>query len=322
MSILVTGITGFIGQELGRKLVEKGYTVFGLIRHCSARTLDPIRDYLDKIHLIEGDLREYHSIKLAVRKSEPEIILHVGAITPVRLSFDDPFTCIDVNLRGTANLVDAALSRVPSLKRFVLASTMEVYGWSDRQQPLKEDLPLRPASPYAVSKAAADMYVHMMGRVSDLDYTILRPCNTYGRKRETAFIVEYLVTSMLRREDVYIGTPNSVRDFMYVDDHIAAYLEVMENDKASRQTFNVGTGTGISIGSLSEAVAKLTGYEGNIVNDYPPGYPARPAFADPPYLVVDPSKIKMKTGWEVAHKLEDGLSKIIEYWRGHLAKIS
>jgi nucleoside-diphosphate-sugar epimerase len=319
MSVLLTGITGFIGRELGRKLVEKGYTVYGLIRHCSARTLDPIRDYLDRIHLIQGDLREYHSIKLAVRKADPEVILHVGAMTPVRLSFDDPFTFMDVNLRGTANLVDAAIAKVPRLRRFVLASTMEVYGWADRQEPFKENLSLVPASPYAVSKAAADMYVRMMGRVNELNYTVLRPCNSFGRKNETTFIVEYLVTSMLRREDVYIGTPASVRDFMYVDDHVDAYLKVIDDDRASHETFNVGSGSGISIRSLAEKVAKLMDYQGKVVEDYPPTYPTRPAFADPPYLVVDPSKIQTAIGWKVKYNLEEGLLKTAEYWREYQA---
>jgi nucleoside-diphosphate-sugar epimerase len=280
--------------------------------------LDHIRDYLDKVHLIQGDLREYHSVKLAIRESDPEFIVHVGAMTPVRLSFDDPFSSIDVNLRGTANLVHAALSQVPNLKRFVLASTMEVYGWQERKEPFTENLPLHPASPYAVSKAAADMYVSMMGKVNELNYTVLRPCNSYGRKNETGFIVEYLVTSMLKNDKVYVGTPNSIRDLMHVDDHIAAYLQVMEDDNASRQTFNVGTGTGISMHVLSEKVAELTAYKDKILESYPPGYPRRPPFADPPYLVLDPSQIRTKIGWKATIALQDGLRKTVEYWRKRL----
>jgi len=320
MSVLLTGITGFIGSELGRRLVEEGYAVHGLIRHSSARMLDQIRDYMDKVHLIQGDLREYQSVKSALRESEPEFIVHVGAMTPVRLSFDDPFSNIDVNFRGTANLVHAALSHEPSLKRFVLASTMEVYGWQDLQEPFTEDLPLHPASPYAVSKAAADMYVRMMGRVSELDYTVLRPCNTYGRKSETGFIVEYLITSMLKKEKVYVGAPGSIRDLMHVDDHVAAYLRAMEEDKASQQTFNVGTGTGISMRALAGKVAELTDYSDEIVENYPSDYPRRPAFADPRYLVVNPSRIGGKIGWKATIALQDGLNKAVQYWRKRIGK--
>jgi nucleoside-diphosphate-sugar epimerase len=87
----------------------------------------------------------------------------------------------------------------------------------------------------------------------------------------------------------------------------------MEND-ANRQTFNVGTGTGISMQALAEKVAELTDYKEKIVEGYPPGYPRRPASADPPYLVVDPSKIKAKIGYRTIITLEDGLRKMIEYF--------
>jgi nucleoside-diphosphate-sugar epimerase len=318
MSVLLTGISGFIGSELGRRLVEKGYTVHGLIRHSSGRMLDNIKDYMDKVHLIHGDLREYHSVRLAIRESDPEFIVHVGAITPVRLSFDDPFSNIEVNLQGTANLIHAALSLTPRLKRFALASTMEVYGWQDRQEPFTEDLPLHPASPYAVSKAAADMYIRMIGNVSQLNYTVLRPCNSYGRKNEAGFIVEYLISSMLKKEKVYIGAPKSIRDLMHVDDHVAAYLQVMEDDDANQQTFNVGPGHGTTMRALADMVAELTEYKDRIVESYPPDYPTRPAFADPPYLVLDPSRIEAEIGWKATVTLQQGLGRTVEYWRKRL----
>jgi len=318
MSVLLTGISGFIGSELGRRLVEKGYTVHGLIRHSSGRMLDHIKDYMDKVRFVQGDLREYHSARLAVRESDPEFIVHMGALTPVRLSFDDPFSNIDVNLGGTANLIHAALGLVPNLKRFVLASTMEVYGWQDRQEPFAEDLPLHPASPYAVSKVAADMYVRMIGKVNQLNYTVLRPCNSYGRKNETRFIVEYLITSMLKKEKVYIGAPRSIRDLMHVDDHVAAYLQIMEDDNANQQTFNVGTGQGTMMCALAERVAELTDYKDKIVESYPPDYPSRPAFADPAYLVLNPSKIEAKIAWKATVTLEQGLSRALQYWRKRL----
>ena len=318
MSVFLTGITGFIGSELGRKLVQEGWDVHALIRHTSGRMLEPVKDYLDKIHLIQGDLREYHSVRSSVRESQPEFILHLGAVTPVRLSFDDPFSSIDVNFRGTANLVHAALSQAPSLRRFILASSMEVYGWQEKKEPFKEELPLHPASPYAVSKAAADMYVRMTGRTSDLNYTVLRPCNSYGRKYETGFIVEYLITAMLRKESVYIGTPDSVRDMMYVDDHVAAYLAAIRNERANMETFNVGTGGGIHVREIANRIADLTDYPGNIIEGYPPGYPHRPASADPSYLSLDPSRIKDKLGWEPKHDLGDGLRRTVGYWRNRL----
>jgi nucleoside-diphosphate-sugar epimerase len=318
MSVLLTGITGFIGSELGRRLVKEGYTVHGLIRHTSGRTLEPIADYLDKVHLVQGDLREYHSVRLVVRESNPEFIVHLGALTPVRLSFDDPFSCVDVNMLGTVNLVHAALANLPNLRRFMLASTMEVYGWQDKEEPFSESLSLCPASPYAVSKAAADMYVRMSGRVNALDYTVLRPCNSYGRKHEMGFVVEYLVTQMLRKSKVYLGTPTSRRDMLHVDDHVAAYLAAMNNEHASMETFNVGTGNAMQMGELAKMIADLTDYHDDIIEGYPPGYPMRPASADPKYLSLNPKKIRDRLGWEPKQDLVGGLRKTVEYWRARL----
>src|SRR5713101_279485 len=91
MNVLITGITGFIGSRLAARLVKDGYNVHGLVRHSSERELSRIREVISQVHLIEGDLGTFHSILSAVDASEPEIIFHLGALTPVRLSFDDPY---------------------------------------------------------------------------------------------------------------------------------------------------------------------------------------------------------------------------------------
>lgn len=317
-SILLTGITGFVGSELGRRLVEEGFSVYALMRHTSTRSLEPISDYADRIHLIYGDLREYHTIRSVVREAEPEIIAHLGAITPVRMSFEDPFSNIDINTRGTANLTHAALNYAPRLRRFILASTMEVYGWQDRHEPFSEELPLHPASPYAVSKAAADMYVRMMGRVNDLPYTVLRPCNSFGRKFETGYVVEYLITSMLRGENVYVGTPNSERDMLFVEDHVEAYLKLIKEKAGEKQTFNVGTGKPVRMIALAHQIAQIVGYNRKIIEGYPLDYPRRPGFADPEYLSLNAARIEEALQWRPKYELADGLGRTIDYWRKRL----
>lgn len=314
MSVFITGITGFIGSELGRRIIEEGFEVYGFVRHTSKRDLKPIEDYLEKIRIIQGDLRDYSSIRRAIRDAMPQFILHLGAMTPVRISFEDPFSNLETNLLGTCSLVHAVLEVAPRLERFILGSTMEVYGWQQKKEPFGEELPLNPASPYAVSKAAADMYVRMAGDVFNLNYTVLRPANTYGRKHETGFIVEYLITSMMRGGPVYVGTPDSVRDLLYIEDHVNAYLESLKSDHAHKQVFNVCSGAGISMRELADNVAKKMGYDGPIMHSYPPGYPRRPAHADAPYLVMDNSKIRQVVGWSPKYSLDEGLDKTIQYW--------
>lgn len=123
---------------------------------------------------------------------------------------------------------------------------------------------------------------------------------------------------MPRKEKVYLGIPDSIRDLMHVDDHVAAYLEVMESDSGERETFNVGLGVGITMREPAHKVAELTEYKDLILESYPPEYPRRPAFADPSYLVTNPSKIKTQIHWKPTIALEDGLRRTIEYWRKRL----
>lgn len=314
-SVLVTGATGFIGSWLTTKLVEEGYDTYCLVRHVARGHMLPIKDILDKVRLIEGDLTEYHSIRSTIRASRPQIILHLGALTPVKLSFTDPFPFVDINFLGTVNIVHSIIEESPKT-RLIAASTAEVYGYQKKLKPFTEDLQLNPASPYAVSKAAADMYIRMSGEVYSLRCTILRPTNTYGRQHEIGFIVEYLITNMLKGLPVYIGTPDSVRDYMYIEDHVNAYLKVMGSEKTEGEVFNVSTGIGISNRKLAEKISLIIGYAGKIIyGSYPPGYPQRPTYADPPYLVLDNSKVKNVTGWSPKYTLNEGLKETFDYLR-------
>src|SRR5438093_7222037 len=105
------------------------------------------------MHLIEGDLVRFHSVLSAIETSDPNIVFHLGAPTPVRLSFDDPYPYIGINFDGTANLVHSILKQSPNT-RLIAASTAEAYGWQPSDQPISEEAILQPASPYPAPKAA------------------------------------------------------------------------------------------------------------------------------------------------------------------------
>jgi nucleoside-diphosphate-sugar epimerase len=304
-SVMVTGCTGFIGSNLTRRLVEDGYEVYGLVRHTSRSELDSLRPVMDRVHFIEGDLCEFHSLASAVETSNPQFVLHLGAMTPVRLSYEDPFPYMRINFLGTCNLVHSILDKVPRA-RLIAASTAEVYGWQG-SEPVKEEARLRPSSPYAVSKAAADEYVQMAMEVYGLRATVLRCNNTYGRKREKGFLVEYLVTSMLNGGPVYVGTPDHVRDYMWVDDHVNAYLLSMQKEAAQGEVFNV---------DLAKKLADKIHFKGRVVEgSYPPGYPTRPAKLDQKYIVLDASRMRERLGWKPSVTLDRGVTMVIEHWK-------
>jgi nucleoside-diphosphate-sugar epimerase len=321
-NVVITGVTGFIGRRLAETLIERGFKVYSLIRHSAARDLSNIANLLDKVVLLSADLRDYHSLRNAIRSANPDYVCHLGALTPVRYSFEHPFENEETNYKGTMNIVHALLETSDfKSRRLLCASTAEVYGWQQKNVPFTEDLPLNPASPYAVSKAAADMYVRMAGEVYGLNYTVFRPSNTYGRISETGFLVEYLVTTMLKDENVYIGTPDSTRDYMFVDDHVKAYVMAIESKKAKHQVFNVSTGMPTSNRDLARKIAESVGYSKPIhFGSYPPGYPQRPTFSDPPYLVLNSAKIRRVLNWKPSQNLEKGLQAVIKYWKDKLTK--
>lgn len=314
--VLITGVTGFIGSHLAQELLKGGYKVYGIIRHTSYRDLKPIQTILDEIVLVNGDITSFLSMKDVMRSVNPDYIIHLAAMSPVRYSFEQPFQYEVTNYVGTMNVIHA-LMELPDYnkRRLLIASTAEVYGLQ-KEKPFKEDLPLKPTSPYAVSKASADMYARMASLVYDIDCVVLRPTNTCGRRFQTGFIVEYLVTNMLRGMTVHIGAPDSIRDYIYVSDHVNAYILAMEKEKVSGHVFNVGSGCGISNRELALKVSEIINFDGKIVTGtYPPRYPTRPVISDQPYLVLDSTKIGKELGWAPKVSLDESLREIVKYWR-------
>ena len=187
-------------------------------------------------------------------------------------------------------------------------------------EPMKETLPLHPSSPYAVSKAAGDLYLRMMFNSFELNGTILRPTNSYGRKFDTSFMIEYLVTQMLKGKKIYIGSPDSVRDYMYVDDHVNAYMLAMKNPKANGQVYNVGTTIGVSNKELAMMIAKKIGFDmKNIVIGF---LSAWLSVSSARFPISRPScwiqrRLRRNWSWTPTVTLSEGLDKVISYFQEH-----
>jgi UDP-glucose 4-epimerase len=316
--VLITGIMGFIGSHLAQRLVDDHHEVYGLERRVANRNMAVIADLLQDITLVSGDVSDYVSVRNAVKTVNPDVIFHLAALSPVRDSFERPFEYQQANYIGTMNVAHALLElQDPQTRRLIAASTAEVYG-IQADEPLKETLPLHPSSPYAASKAAGDLYLQMMFNSFNLKGTVMRPTNSYGRKFDTTFMVEYLVTKMLRGEKIYIGSPDSVRDYMYVDDHVNGYVLALKNpQKANGKIFNVGTTLGVSNKDLALLIAKKVGFDPKNIamGAYPPGYPLRPLVSDQKSIVLDSAKIKKELGWKPTVAIEEGIEKVITYFK-------
>jgi GDP-mannose 4,6-dehydratase len=322
MKVLLTGILGFVGSHLAAKMVDCGYDVYGVVRRVANRNMDAICNIINDITLVSGDITDYVSMRNAIRTVLPDVVVHLAALSPVRDSFERPFEYQQANFAGTMNVAHALLELPDSQTRKMLAaSTAEVYGIQENI-PIKEDIPLCPSSPYAVAKAASDMYLQMMFRTFNLHGSILRPTNSYGRKYDTSFMIEYLVTQMLKDKQVFIGAPDSIRDYMYIDDHVNAYMLAIENSNADGKIYNAGTGTGITNHKLALLIANKIGYDASKIKfgSYPSGYPYRPLISDQPYLVLDALKIKKDLNWTPQYNLSDGLDKTISYFKTQFSK--
>ncbi len=303
--IFLTGATGFVGGFLAEQLSNDGHEVYGLVRWTSEKK------HYKNFKPIFGDLRDYHILLKTIRAIKPKYVYHLAAISPVSYSFENPFEYMEVNTTGTINLAEINLRHNKRLEKFIFAGTPEEYGLQDTKYPIKEDAPLRPASPYGVSKVAADLYLQYMHKAYEFPVTILRHTNCYGRRDQTHFVIESIVTQMLTKEEILLGDPYPVRDFIYISDVVDAYLNASR--KKAGLVYNFGWGKGYSIKEVVEMAQKLTGFDGKI------HWNTLPKRAlEIPYMTLDAAKAWKELQWTPDIGIVGGLKKVRNHW---LAKL-
>jgi dTDP-glucose 4,6-dehydratase len=304
----MTGVTGTIGGQLADELLKSGEEVHSLERYVTGRYS---LDRNGNVRIVNGDLRDFSAIRHIVQEVQPEIVIHLAATSPVSYSYDHPHEVMETNLMGTINLAEACRTLVPHLKQFLFASTSETYG--NGPLPKTEETLQIPNSPYSVSKHAAESYLGYLKDAYEFPVTILRPFNTYGRKTNQHFVVERMIVQMLSGARVRLGDPDAIRDFLYVDDHIRAYMACLNKPKAIGQTFNFCTGKKISIRELSRKLASMTGFEGQVLWHQTP---ARPL--DIKRLVGSYEKASKVLGWRPRVDLDSGLKRTVDHWKGKI----
>lgn len=305
-----------MGSHLVPILLNRGHEVWSLYRYVSNRRPNT------EANVVYGDVRDHIFINKTLPEINPEIIIHLAALTPVSLSYERPIEYTETNYIGTLNLAHAAM-KCTNLRMFIYNSTSECYGIQE-DFPINESAELRPNTPYAVSKAAAEMYFkYYLGPGYNFPYFLFTPFNSYGRKDTNHFVIESIVTQMLSGDIVHIGDIRPVRDFVHIDDVMAAYDKVIngvENivgDKyiMTNTKMNVCTGRGISIESLLGLVAQELDWNGTVK---PQTTYHRPT--EIPKLIGDNTYAQMTFHWRPEIELEDGIRKTIEYWREKLRK--
>lgn len=309
MRVLLTGATGFVGSHLLQPLLDAQHDVFSLERYVTGRyVLGAPRP----VKTVFCDLRDPMTVRRVVREVQPEAVIHLASISAVAYSYDHPHEVLETNLTGTVNLAEACLREVPHFRQFLFASTSETYG--NGPVPRAEDGPQNPNSPYSLSKLAAEKYLLYLRDACGFPCTVLRAFNTYGRKENTHCVVERTIVQMLGGEVVKLGDPEPVRDLLYIDDHVRAYLVCLGNEKALGEVFNFCTGRGVSVRELVELLRKMTGFRGQVVWDTIPR-----RLLDIQVLLGDAGKAARVLGWQPRTSLEGGLRLTVEHWRRKLA---
>lgn len=303
MRALVTGGAGFIGSALVDALLARGdaVTVVDDLSTGRRRNLDAALEA--GALLLERDIRDGAAMTELAREAKPEVVFHLAAQIDVRHSVADPAFDAAINVGGTANVLDAA--RAAGARRVVFTSTGgAVYGEGDGQElPLKEDAPIAPMAPYGQSKFAAEGYLALYRRLYGLSSVSLRLGNVYGPRQDPlgeAGVIAIFCGQLLAggRAKVY-GDGAQTRDYIYVDDVVAAILAAAESDAAG--PLNVGTGRETDVLGLVDSLSKLGDseeFERELA-------PARTGEVQ--RISIDPNRAERELGWRPATALQDGL---------------
>ncbi len=306
--VLVTGTSGFIGSNLAPKLIQRGYDVVGLERYVVGRQFEGALK-----RVVYADLNDHVAVKQIIQQEQPEIVIHLAALSPVAYSYAHWSEVLKTNFDATANLAELCRLNIKNFRQFIFAGTSEEYG-QQRNFPIKESADLRPNSPYAVSKAAADKYLRMLHDAYGFPVTIIRPFNSYGRSGNVHFVTEKIISQMLQgASTIKLGAFDPVRDFLYVDDHVEGYLKAVDNSRAVDRAFNICTGVGISIKDYVAKISSLIDWRGNVEWN---SIPERPN--DIYCLIGDNSKAKEILGWTPRYSLDEGLQLTIERLRSEM----
>lgn len=317
-SVFITGLSGFIGSAVAEHLHSVGFKVSGLIRK-STRRSDALDRLKGKVTIFEGDLTDFSGLKQILRTAVPDYILHFGAISPVSYSFDHPQEVLNSNFLGSVNLAEAARAELPNFRGFLYASSMEVYGVQERE-PFTEDITVHPNCPYAVYKFAMEKYLEYLGRVYKFPCVSTRQTNCYGRKDNDYFVIEAIITKMLKNKHVVnLGRKEPVRNFIHINDVCAYYEEMIQtfesgvNPDFYGMVFNMGPTNGLTIEELAKKIAKKLKWRGQINWDT---HEIRSGEIF--YLNSDGTLALSALSWCPTIGLDEGLDMTIDYWKKKL----
>lgn len=316
MRVLITGITGFAGSHLAELLLGEypNVDVFGTLRWRS-RT-ENIRDIRDKIQMLECDLRDTTSVKELIDKVRPDRIFHLAAQSFVPSSWNAPAESLTTNILGQLNVFEAV--RAVGIDPWIqIACSSEEYGLVHEDElPIRETNPLRPLSPYAVSKVGQDYLGYQYYESFGMKVVRTRGFNHDGPRRGDVFVSSNFAKQLVDIEKgnadpvIHVGNLDARRDFTDVRDIVRGYWAALDGGCKPGEAYNLCSEKDYKIKDVLDLLIEIAGVDVSIQED-----PERLRPSDVPVLLGDASKFRDATGWKPTIAYEQTLSDMVDYWR-------
>ena len=322
MKILVTGGAGFIGSAVVRLAVARGHSVVNLDSLTYAANLENVASAAGSpLYAFErADIRDRAALGRILAAHRPDAIMHLAAESHVDRSIDGPGAFIETNVTGTYNLLEAARAwwtaqGRPEGFRFHHISTDEVFGSLGETGQFTEDTPYDPRSPYSASKAASDHLVRAWHETYGLPVVLTNCSNNYGPFHFPEKLVPVVILNALHGRPIPVyGDGGNVRDWLYVEDHAAALLLVLEEGRIGR-SYNIG---GENEARNIDLVRSICGHMDRLRPDAAPHDRLITFVADRPghdrRYAIDPTRIRTELGWRPSVTVEEGLRRTVEWY--------
>jgi GDP-4-dehydro-6-deoxy-D-mannose reductase len=306
---LIIGAAGFVGGHLTNHLLE--HTDWEITS--TKMKNEVIHDH--QTHVVNLDILNFQEVALLFERIRPDFIFHLAAQSSVALSWKNPGLTIDVNIKGSLNVLDAIRS-VGINPKLLLIGSGEEYGFvHENELPINEENRVRPGNIYAVTKVTQNLMGKIYAEAYGLNILMVRAFNHIGPNQSPQFVVADFCKQVSEIEKgkiepkLFVGNLTAFRDFTDVRDVVTAYTEIIQNGNVG-ETYNVGQGKSISIHSILQAILKLSTVHIDIIEDQNKFRPI-----DVPHIEADISKIKRDINWTPKIPLEQTLKETLDYWR-------
>ena len=315
MKVLITGITGMTGSHLAEYLIhQRGFEVHGTLRWRSNR--ENIQSFEKNLNLHECELRDPHSVIRLLQEIRPRQIYHFASQSSVAASWNSPRETLVNNITAQLNIFEAIRQLDLLDTAILIPGSSEEYGLVHKEElPVKETNPLRPLSPYAVSKVTQDTMAYQYYKSYGLRVVRTRAFNHSGPRQGEVFVTSSFakqiaeIESGRKRPVIYVGNLEAKRDFTDIRDIVKAYVVALERCKVG-DVYNIGSGRAHSIKEVLDALLGMGHLIIRVEED-----PARMRPSDVPNMVSDSTKFTEATGWRPQIPFEQSLFDLLQYWR-------